>query len=333
MEAIKLQSVTELENRLEALALQFENKVGLKKLINFFDENPYLPEYITSYQKEIRQHIKEWYYNDNLPPTFQGFLFRFSETSIKYVETATKMYEFLQKENYTKEELALAYEIVVLSESMRGREGKRSNIGLDNLQDKFLSELEEIIDEVHDDTLGEKEEIINTIAQTVLSGHSSAQELQEKFISYIENSNEELSLENIEEIDLKTNGLARRILRYFCSYSIAKFNKQLKSYRAVYDKLKAKSKSIIEKQNLKISLTKRIAERLQTKGKDTNHLNSILQRIDTLNFLNDNLDVKFSFKSWTGLLHWSIMAKAIEATGYEMTISERINLLYNNQNQ
>lgn len=332
METIKLPSTTELENKLEDLALQFENKVGLKSLINFFGENPYLPEYITSYQKEIRQHIKEWYYNDSLPSTFQGFLYRFSETSIKYVETATKMYDFLQKQNHTKEELALAYEIVVLSESMRGREGKRSNIGLDKLQDTLLLELEEIIDEVHDDALGEKEEIINTIAQTVLSGHSSAQELQEKFISYIEESNEELNLENIEEIDAKTNGLTRRILRYFCSYSLTKFNKQLKSYRKVYDKLKAKSKNILENQNLKISLTKKIADRLQKKGKDTSRLDNILQRIDTLNFLNDNLDVKFSFKSWTGLLHWAIMAKAIEATGNEMTISERINILYNNQN-
>lgn len=330
METIKLPSTIELENKLEDLAFQFENKVGFKKLINFFGENPYLPEYITSYQKEIRQHIKEWYYNDNLPSTFQGFLYRFSETSLKYVETATKMYDFLQKENYTKEELALAYEIVVLSESMRGREGKRSRIGLDSLQDKLLLELEEIIDEIHDDKLGEKEEIINTIALTILSGHSSGQEIKEKFILYIEVNNEELSLENIEVIDVKTNGLTRRILRYFCSYSLSKFNKQLKFYRTVYDKLKAKN--ILETQNLKIALTKKIADRLQKKGKDTNRLDNILQRIDTLNFLNDNLDVKFSFKSWTGLLHWAIMAKAIEATGYEMTISERINLLYNNQN-
>jgi hypothetical protein len=330
MDTIKLQSTAELENKLENLAFQLEEKIGLENLIKFFDQNEHLPVYIANYQKEIRQHIKEWAYNDNLPATFQGFIYRFSETSIKYVETATLLFDFLQKENATNEELALAYEIVVLSESMRGREGKRSNIGLDNLQEKFLTELEQTIDEVHIEELGDKEEILNTIAQTVLSGHSSAQELQENYIAYIEESGEELSHENLLDLDKKTNGLCRKILRNFCSYSITKFNKQLKSYKAVYDKLKAKSKNVLENQNKKIELTTKIAERLKLKGKDIKKFYTLLQNIDTLNFLNDNLDVKYSFKSWTGLIHWAIMAKAIQASSSEMTIYERINFLYNN---
>ncbi len=189
---------------------------------------------------------------------------------------------------------------------------------------------QQTIDEIHIEDLGDKEEILNTIAQTVLSGHSSAQELQENYITYIEESGEELSHENLLELDEKTNGLCRRILRNFCSYSIAKFNKQIKSYKSVYYKLKAKSSNVLDNQNLKIVLTTKIAERLKLKGKDIKKFYTLLQNIDTLNFLNDNLDVKYSFKSWTGLIHWAIMAKAIEASNTEMTIYERINFLYNN---
>jgi hypothetical protein len=299
-------------------------------LIQFFDKNPYSQEFISSYQKEIRQHIKEWPYNDNIPSTFSGFQHRYNESTKKYVENAINLFDFLQNPNHTKDDLALAYEIVVLSEAMRGREGKRSSIGLDYLQENFLIELEKTIDEIHDESLGDKEEIINTIAQTILSGHSSAQELQEKFITYIERNNQELTIENVEEIDVKTNGLCRRILRHFCSYSITKFNKQLKSYQSVYIRLKGKPNNVLDKQDIKISLTAKIADRLQKKGKDINHFYNLLQNIDTLNFLNDNLDVKFSFKSWAGLIHWTIMAKSIEATCNDISISERLILLNNN---
>jgi hypothetical protein len=79
MVTIKIQSITELENTLEEMAVQFENKVGLKNLIQFFDKNPYSQEFISSYQKEIRQHIKEWPYNDNIPSTFSGFQHRYNE--------------------------------------------------------------------------------------------------------------------------------------------------------------------------------------------------------------------------------------------------------------
>ena len=213
---------------------------------------------------------------------------------------------------------------------MRGREGKRSSIGLDYLQENFLTELEKTIDEIHDESLGDKEEIINTIAQTILSGHSSAQELQEKFIAYIEINNQELTIENVEEIDVKTNGLCRRILRHFCGYSMTKFNKQLKSYQSAYIRIKQKPNNVIDKQDIKISLTAKIADRLQKKDKDVNNFYSLLQNIDTLNFLNDNLDVKFSFKSWAGLIHWSIISRAIEVTGNDISISERLILLNNN---
>lgn len=78
MGIIKLQSTTELEGKLENLAFQLKQKIGLENLIKFLDQNDYLPIYIANYQKKIWQHIKEWVYNDILPAALQGFVYRFS---------------------------------------------------------------------------------------------------------------------------------------------------------------------------------------------------------------------------------------------------------------
>jgi len=177
--------------------------------------------------------------------------------------------------------------------------------------------------------LGDLEDNLNTLVQTVLSGHSSSSELPEKFMLYIENCNKELSVENVLNINKESSGLACKILRDFCCYSISKFNKQLNQYRVVYPKLKSKVHAIVAKQADKMRITEQIANRIETLGGQSCKFLQLVQHIDHLNFLNDNVDVKYSFKSWPGLIHWNIFANAIKNTSAELTLTERGHILIN----
>ena len=165
--------------------------------------------------------------------------------------------------------------------------------------------------------------------RSVLSGHSSAAELPEKFVEYIEVCNEEVTEKNLEAADLKSDGLVKKLLREFCCYSIVKFNKQLKQYREVYQKLKAKAGIITAKRQEKIKLTEKIANRIDSIGGNTQRFLKLIQEIDHLNFLNDNIDVKYSFKSWPGLIHYTVFANAMQRTGATTSITTTGQLLLN----
>ncbi len=229
------------------------------------------------------------------------------------------LYPLLRSTN--ADDIYMAFEIAVFSEAARGREGKRSKIGLDNQQEILIAELMTTLQEVWTDEFGDIEEAANTIVQTVSSGHSSAAELPENYIALIDVHDGQVLDSNIEEVDTKSGGLVRKLLRDFCCYSLKKFNKQLAQYRTVYAKLKAKSAMIAAKRAEKIGLTEKIANRIESIGGNSSRFFQLIQQIDHLNFLNDNIDVKYSFKSWPGLIHWNAFDKAIKHTGNEGSIT------------
>jgi hypothetical protein len=322
MDTVTKQAET-LEHKQEQQILQFENQVGISNIIMFVDSNEFTQNFVPNYQSLIRSNT--WPYSDAFIPTYEGFVKRFEETSFSYVANAIALFDLAQNGKVD----FVAFQTAVLSEAARGREGKRSKIGLDNQQEILIDELMKILAAVWTPELGDMEEKANAIVQTVLSGHSSAAELPEKFVEYIEICNEEVTQKNLETADLKSGGLVKKLLREFCCYSLEKFNKQLKQYRAVYQKLKAKAGIIITKRQEKIRLTEQIANRIDAIGGNTQRFLKLIQEIDHLNFLNDNIDVKYSFKSWPGLIHYTVFANAMQRTGATSSISTTGQLLLN----
>jgi hypothetical protein len=326
MDTLMLHTDT-LATTLENITQQFENDQGLAEIIKFIDCNVHSKDFVRSYQNEIRAHINEWPYSDLFTPSYSGLVHRFQSTSINYVLTAMELFSMLKSGRLS--DPFLAYEIAVFSEALRGREGKRSKIGLDNQQEILIAELTEILNDIWTPEMGDMDDKLNSIVQTVLSGHSSAAELPEKFSVYIETCNEDITLNNLESADAKSGGTAKKLLREFCCYSLDKFNKQLHQYRAVYSKLKQKASVIASKRDEKIQTTEQIANRIEMSGGRANRFFQLIQQIDHLNFLNDNIDVKYSFKSWPGLMHWNVFANAIQLTGVTVSLSERGQLLIN----
>lgn len=318
-----LQDIQKLVDKQEQQILLFETRVGINNIIAFVDGCEYTQNFIPNYQSLIRSNA--WPYSDAFIPTYEGFVKRFEETSLAYVANAITLFDLAQNGKVD----FVAFQTAVLSEAKRGREGKRSKIGLDNQQEILINELMTLLQSVWTPELGDMEEKANAIVQTVLSGHSSAAELPEKFVEYIEVCNEEVTEKNLEAADLKSDGLVKKLLREFCCYSLVKFNKQLKQYRAVYQKLKAKAGIITAKRQEKIKLTEKIANRIDSIGGNTQRFLKLIQEIDHLNFLNDNIDVKYSFKSWPGLIHYTVFANAMQRTGATTSITTTGQLLLN----
>ncbi len=318
-----LQDIQKLVDKQERQILLFETRVGINNIIAFVDGCEYTQNFIPNYQSLIRSNA--WPYSDAFIPTYEGFVKRFEETSLAYVANAITLFDLAQNGKVD----FVAFQTAVLSEATRGREGKRSKIGLDNQQEILIDELMTLLQSVWTPELGAIEEKANAIVQTVLSGHSSATELPEKFVEYIEVCNEEVTEKNLEVADLKSGGLVKKLLREFCCYSLEKFNKQLKQYRAVYQKLKAKAGIITAKRQEKIKLTEQIANRIDSIGGNTQRFLKLIQEIDHLNFLNDNIDVKYSFKSWPGLIHYTVFANAMQRTGATTSITTTGQLLLN----
>lgn len=318
-----LQDIQKLVDKQERQILLFETRVGINNIIAFVDGCEYTQNFIPNYQSLIRSNA--WPYSDAFIPTYEGFVKRFEETSLAYVANAITLFDLAQNGKVD----FVAFQTAVLSEATRGREGKRSKIGLDNQQEILIDELMTLLQSVWSPELGDMEEKANAIVQTVLSGHSSAAELPEKFVEYIEVCNEEVTEKNLEEADLKSGGLVKKLLREFCCYSLEKFNKQLRQYRAVYQKLKAKAGIITAKRQEKIKLTEQIANRIDSIGGNTQRFLKLIQEIDHLNFLNDNIDVKYSFKSWPGLIHYTVFANAMQRTGATTSITTTGQLLLN----
>lgn len=318
-----LQDIQKLVDKQEQQILLFETRVGINNIIAFVDGCEYTQNFIPNYQSLIRSNA--WPYSDAFIPTYEGFVKRFEETSLAYVANAITLFDLAQNGKVD----FVAFQTAVLSEATRGREGKRSKIGLDNQQEILIDELMTLLQSVWTPELGDMEEKANAIVQTVLSGHSSAAELPEKFVEYIEVCNEEVTEKNLEAADLKSGGLVKKLLREFCCYSLEKFNKQLKQFRAVYQKLKAKAGIITTKRHEKIKLTEQIANRIDSLGGNTQRFLKLIQEIDHLNFLNDNIDVKYSFKSWPGLIHYTVFANAMQRTGATTSITTTGQLLLN----
>jgi hypothetical protein len=79
----------------------------------------------------------------------------------------------------------------------------------------------------------------------------------------------------------------------------------------------------------KVRLTEQIAIRIDNLGGNTHRFLKLIQEIDHLNFLNDNIDVKYSFKSWPGLFHYTVFANAMKRTGETSSITKTGQLLLN----
>lgn len=289
-----------LATKLETLSLYFQAKAGLRSLVEFTQRSPFRHNHVFLYQTMIRRHVAEWPCTDNWIAVYRGFMERYERTTLDYFKTGAKLYFDLG--NGEDADPFLIFQNAVLSEAGRFREGKRSQIGLDQLQESLVTQIEQLLIPIWRKDLGSLDETLNGIFQSLPWGYSSSSEIDDLFAAYVEKSDQVLTADNVEAIDAETEGLASRILRGYSAYSCERFNTNLVRCRnsvQSHVQRRARARANFDRIAARVA---HIASLLKPEEAEM-FSDSVAQAL-VLNFCNDYLDVKFSFKSFVGLVHY-----------------------------
>jgi hypothetical protein len=204
--------------------------------------------------------------------------------------------------------------LAIVSETLRGREGKQSRIGLDKLLENYIDRLGTFLAKSVpsidlDDILGL---FTSTINLPLLSAEN---ELYTDFFEYHQRGGSELDYDSFEEADQLTGGLASKILRDYCKYSIRDFNQKYRRLNPTPERMARKRNLLDSFDREKIMIRDEISQRLLTSsGRDAREFLLTLTRVNELNYLNANTEVKYSFKGWPGIFHHMVFREGQKIT-------------------
>lgn len=300
------------DERLAAL----ERRHSLATLVSVVDSLPpgFVESAIKRYQAVIRSN--SWFFpllSDNDLPSF---LVRWGQVHAAYFDLADEIFASIAKgESLNTLATSSLLQRVIQSETMRGWVGKRSPSGLDALLNVRVAQLEHLLCRLGDDAVDQVLSLgglyIDDPTRT-----TAEHEIVEHFAAYHCEVGQELTLAMLAE----PNEAALLLLRGYCRYSLKDFN-------AKYRKLRESTQRARRVQ----SATKAyevVEQWLACLGTDTrDRARILLDEVKALNYLNLNLEVKFSFKGWAGLMHVLVIAACSEATRSNTDVYAMLNTL------
>lgn len=271
--------------------VSFEKRNSLRNIVSTLGKLPheYVCNAISIYQKIIRKN--KWYFPDLYDVNLEEFLVRWGNVHKEYFELAEEIFIILSNSNKLEDLVnSSLLDRVIQSETMRGWVGKRSSVGLDALLNNRILQLNELLISLDDDVVDK----ILTYGGMYINNPdyiTAEHEIYNLFETYHIEVGKELTL------DMLTNPTAALLLREYCRYSLVDFNEKYHNISTHIDMNRKKfisfdsTSSLFEK--YLVSLTE-----------DKQHqVLEILDEIRILNHLNLNLEVKYSFKGWAGLMH------------------------------
>lgn len=289
-------------NRVQSLAVVCRNRHKLLEdrhlLATITNVSQILPlgcieNAIKNYQGIIRSN--PWYFPVLKDVSVDIFLDRWDKVHASYFELAEEIFGRLSKTQSVDSLVdADLLERVIRSETMRGWVGKRSPSGLDALLDNRAESLEELLQDHFDSE--ELEELLSdggVCSDTAFA--SSETEVQRLFSRYrLEYGDTSLTTETLERFS--NTDVPVIILREFCRYSVEEFNKKLSAF--------SRTQNVGTKEG---PSQERVASKLEKLSGDTLiSATKLFKEIQVLNYLNLNLEVKYSFKGWAGLMHIAV---------------------------
>lgn len=291
-----MECLTQLQSNLENKLITFEKKSKIsnitKKIDNILKPGEIL-FFIDEYRKIIRNN--KWNYEDETTTDFNDFLSRWEKTHRYYIDSALRFYE--KSDNLNQSNIQLR---ALISETLRGRDGKRSKIGLDALLKSRIDRVSDILGKCYNPE--EKDDILGLLVSTMDHPFISAEtELYDSFYRYNAEGGKKLTTSSYSDIPPEIHTQADSILRNFCKYSFQDFNHKLERFNLTPKRYQKK-----------IDLRKRIRDKRQAISEDISQklhepvlteFNKSINEINALNYLNANLEVKYSFKGFPGLMH------------------------------
>lgn len=293
---------------------QFENRIGLPNILEVMaTEVPIsaIEASIDTYRNVIRQNT--WNF-----PTTEGVLGNVSlffeiwlDVHEQYFQLATDIFDMIV--TYGIQSLAnpLLYADVIRSETARGWVGKRSPIGPDKQIEKRASRVETLLA-----ALLPFEQIDQLLdVGGALPGTAALRSAEEDMTAL-------LSIYTSLGSDSAASSVRHRLLRDYSKYSINDLDVKVTAYKQ--------------------SITRAGApQRHQAAGIDSlldglpltirAEVSDLLSEIQCLNFLNLNLEPRFSFKSWAGLMHGLVFSAVRDLPGASTDVYRNLNTLKEKQ--
>jgi hypothetical protein len=282
-----------LESLGEKRMCSIEERHSFTEIVSTVSELPkdVISGAISLYQKIIRQNV--WYFPTLHDVDLEMFLVRWGKVHESYFETAEEIFKILLNDK-SLSSLATAGMLakVIQSETMRGWVGKRSPVGLDSLLDARIAQLCEILSSLDE---SEIDDVLSYggIYSNKINRMTAESEVVSLFADYHREVGRDLALDMLANSREST----KKLLRYYCRYSINEFNDK---YRSMRDHLNSMPNLAPPDKDASAVVAKRLNH--LTDGDKTNAW-LLLAQIRQLNFLNLNLEVKYSFKGWAGLMH------------------------------
>lgn len=263
---------------------------------------------IDAYRSVIRQNI--WHF-----PTVEGvlsdvsvFLSIWQDVHSKYFKLATEIFRRLKTDGITSLATADLYSEVIRSETARGWVGKRSPIGPDRQIEWRSGQVEALLSQHL--SADEVDLILDTggaLPGTWLL-RSAEEDLASLLADYIEFDS--------------APSIRNRLLRDYSKYSAKDLDAKVMAFQAsrpchAQHRLDDSKQVDALLNRLPLPLSAEIAE--------------LLDEIRTLNFLNLNLEPRFSFKSWAGLMHGLVFSAVRDLPGMSHDVYRNFNTLKENQ--
>jgi len=263
---------------------------------------------IKHYQGIIRGNL--WYFPTLEDVSVTNFLERWNAVHASYLKVAEKVFGHLS-ESRSLDSLVDAnlLEDVIRSETMRGWVGKRSPSGLDALLNSRVEQLEELLQNYFDADIVDELLSVGGVYEDACFA-SAETEMIRLFHQY---KHEFGVVQLTPEILAQFAGkdVPMTLLREFCRCSLSEFNKKL---------------SLLQSSNLRaVSEGTHALERLasfleEIPEDDRNRAATLFEEIRVLNYLNLNLEVKYSFKGWAGLMHVVVFTACSNATNIPINV-------------
>jgi len=294
-----------LANQGDERLAAFEQRHSLATVVSAVDAFPpgIVDGAIKRYQDTIRGN--PWYFPALCDVDVKPFLVRWGEVHATYFSLAEEIFALLAK-GESLDALATSAMLtrVIQSETMRGWVGKRSPSGLDALLDIRVAQLENLLtplgEDAVDDILSYGGVYIGDPARI-----TAEHEIVELFEAYHREVGRELTIDMLDE----PNEAALLLLRGYCRYSLAGFNVK---YRTLCSGSPRRQRSGMQAEEARSILAQHLTE-LAADTRDT--VQVLLDEVRVLNYLNLNLEVKYSFKGWAGLMYVAVITACSDATG------------------
>lgn len=292
----------------------FEERVGLDTILaGMKSEVPTsaIEQSIDTYRVVIRKNL--WHY-----PNTEGalgnvrlFLDVWQDVHTQYYKLATEIFDKIV--TYGVESLAdpMLYAEVIRSETARGWVGKRSSIGPDKQIEKRADRVEELLS--HHLAFEEIDHVLDIGG--ALPGTSVLRSAEEDMTELLSD------YASVEQSPPKI-AVRNRLLRDYSKYSLADLDAKVAAYRkslataATREPGKAADVDAILAQ-LPLPIRAEVTD--------------LLAEIQTLNFLNLNLEPRFSFKSWAGLMHGLVFTAVRDLPGASTDVYRNLNTLKEKQ--